>query len=53
MKLMALIRKREDSDRRFLAGVHGVQLADDEGRFSGVRAGQMQRMKNRRRGQHV
>ena len=53
MKLMALIRKREDADRRFVAGVHGVQLADDEGRFAGVRAGQMARMKARRRGEHV
>lgn len=53
MKLMALIRRREDADRRFLAGVHGVQLADDEGRFSGIRQGAMARMKARRRGEHV
>lgn len=53
MKLMALIRKREDQERRFQAGIHGVSMADDEGRFAGIRQGAMARAKARRRGEHV
>ena len=50
---MDLIRQREDADRRFTAGVHGVQMADGEGRFAGIRQAAMARMKARRRGEHV
>lgn len=53
MSLMGLIAKRENQDRRFQAELHGRQMADGEGRFAGVRQGQMARMKRRWRGEHV
>lgn len=52
MKLMRLIAKRDREDQRFQAAIHGREMADEDGRFHGIRAGHMQRMKARRRG-HV
>lgn len=53
MKLMRLIAVRDKADRRFQAAIHGVQMADDEGRFAGIRQGAMARAKARRRGAHT
>lgn len=53
MKLMALVARREKQDLRVQAAMHGVQIADDEGRFAGIRQAAMARAKARRRGEHV
>ena len=53
MKLMALIARRQKQDLRTQAALHGVQMADDEGRFAGIRQAAMARSKARRRGEHV
>lgn len=53
MRLMRLIADRDKADRRFQASIHGVSMADDEGRFAGIRQGAMARAKARRRGEHV
>lgn len=50
MRLMGQIAKRTDGERRFQAELHGVQLADGEGRFAGTRQSVIARMKTRMRG---
>lgn len=47
-----LIREHDERDQRFQASLHGVKLADRDGRFDGIRQGHLERMKARRRGHH-
>jgi hypothetical protein len=47
----ALIDEHDDAERRFRAGLHGIELQQKDGRVHGMRRGAHERMKQRfRRG---
>jgi hypothetical protein len=47
VELLAMVREHDSEDRRFQAALHGVKLADHEGRVHGSRQALIDRIKQR------